>query len=177
MDNIENENKIIKYNISGRNSKREENVDSENNINSEEKKKYRNDSDNNLNENLHHNTPKLDSINNPEIDSKNKNGDNNFIEEDNEDEYFRQCQNRRQKNDDKRNSDYIKNINNTISHSKFGNLLRGSLNIKIYILNTCCGVNFEVSYTDTIKDLKMKIYKQIENDPRFKLNYKSLGGK
>lgn len=78
--------------------------------------------------------------------------------------------------EDKRNSEYIKNINNTISHSKFANKLRGTLNIKVYILSQSKPFDFEVSYTDTIKDLKLKIYKHIEKDPRFKLNYKSLDG-
>ena len=101
---------------------------------------------------------------------------NKYLDDDEEDEIFRQCQNRRDKMDDKRNSEYIKNIHNTISHSKFANKLRGTLNVKIYILNQNKPFTFEVSYTDTIKDLKLKIYRQIEKDPRFKLNYRSLDG-
>ena len=105
-----------------------------------------------------------------------KDADSNKYLDDDEDEIFRQCQNRRDKMDDKRNSEYIKNIHNTISHSKFANKLRGTLNVKIYILNQNKPFTFEVSYTDTIKDLKLKIYRQIEKDPRFKLNYRSLDG-
>ncbi len=113
----------------------------------------------------------------PPADNKNEDQvDNKYLEDEEEEEFFRQCQNRRQKMEDKRNSDYIKNIHNTISHSKFANKLRGTLNVKIYILNHNKPFTFEVSYTDTIKDLKLKIYKQIEKDSRFKLNYKSLDG-
>lgn len=101
---------------------------------------------------------------------------NKYLEDEDEDEYFRQCQNRRNKMEDQRNNDYINNMHNTISHSKFANKLRGTLNIKIYILNNNKPITFEVSYTDTIKDLKHKIYKQIENDSRFKLNFRSLDG-
>lgn len=114
----------------------------------------------------------------PPADNKNENksSDNKYLEDDEEEEFFRQCQNRRQKMEDKRNSEYINNIHNTISHSKFANKLRGTLNVKIYILNQNKPFTFEVSYTDTIKDLKLKIFKQIEKDPRFKLNYRSLEG-
>lgn len=113
----------------------------------------------------------------PPADDKNESqNENRYLEDEEEEEFFRQCQNRRQKMEDKRNSDYIKNIHNTISHSKFADKLRGTLNVKIYILNQDKPFTFEVSYTDTIKDLKLKIYKQIEKDSRFKLKYKSLDG-
>ena len=43
---------------------------------------------------------------------------------------FKQIENRRQKLKDNRNSQYIKNINNTISHSKFANKLLEQLRLK-----------------------------------------------
>jgi len=114
----------------------------------------------------------------PVADKKIENANTNkYLDDDEEAEIFRQCQNRRNKTEDKRNSEYISNIHNTISHSKFANKLGGTLSIKIYILNQNKPFTFEVSYTDTIKDLKLKIYKQIERDSRFKLNYRSLDGK
>jgi len=78
--------------------------------------------------------------------------------------------------EDKRNNEYFNNIHNTVAHSKFANKLRGTLKVKIYILNHNKPFNFEISYSDTIKDLKLKIYKKIENDAIFKLNYRSLDG-
>ena len=76
-------------------------------------------------------------------------------DEEEEDDYFKQIENRRQKLEDKRNSKYIKNINNTISHSKFANKLSGTVTIKVYILNTGKSIRLKCGYGDSIKDLKL----------------------
>ena len=89
---------------------------------------------------------------------------------------FRQIQNRHHIQEE-RNNNHIKKINNTISVSKIGNKFGGVLQIKVYIFNNSTHFILQVSYNDTIKDLKLKIFKQLEKDSRFKLNYKSLDGK
>lgn len=130
---------------------------------------------NNVIEEKHQNNSENKSIernDNENIEDKDK----IYLDDDEEEEFYRQCQNRRVNYEEKRNSQNIKHINNTISHSKFANKLKGSTHVKIYVLKYSKPFIFEISYTDTIKDLKLKIYKQIEKDPRFKLNYKSFDG-
>lgn len=135
-----------------------------------------------LKEEKHYNTPKDDNQvavyeNDDKFQEKAKSqSENKFLEDDEEEEMFRQYQNRRQNQDERRNSDYMNNMNHTISHSKFTNKLTGILTLKVYILTSGSYLKFQVSYTDTIKDLKSKIYKSLEKDSRYKLNYRSLDG-
>jgi len=97
-------------------------------------------------------------------------------DEEEEDDYFKQIENRRQKLEDKRNSKYIKNINNTISHSKFANKLSGTVTIKVYILNTGKSIRLKCGYGDSIKDLKLMILRNIEKDKNIKLKYHTIEG-
>lgn len=112
---------------------------------------------------------------------ENKEKRNNYIDENDneiEDEYLQQIAERRKKLEEKRKSKLSENKSHSISHhSKFSNRLKGIYNVKIYIFNSDEFKNFEVSYMDTVKDLKIKIYKDIEKDSKYKLKYKSLDGK
>ena len=89
---------------------------------------------------------------------------------------FKQIENRRQKLKDNRNSQYIKNINNTISHSKFANKLSGTVTVKVYLLNTGKSIRLQCSYSDTVKDLKFVKLRSMEKNGRFKLIFHSIDG-
>jgi len=145
---------------------------------------YSNDNDNKKNNNNHNDDDDEDDYfkqieNRRQKMEERRNSKNNKKSDDEEDEddYFKQIENRRQKIEERQNSKYIKNINNTISHSKFANKFGGTVSIKVYILNTGKSIRINCTYGDTIKDLKLMIIKNIEKDKKFKLRYNSIEGK
>ncbi len=91
-----------------------------------------------------------------------------------EDDYFRQIEQRRKKMEDSANPKIASIINNTISQSKFANKFTETTKIRIYLLNTQNYTDISVGINDTIKQLKSKVFNHLEKEGKFKLKYKII---
>lgn len=95
---------------------------------------------------------------------QNDNSDGEFEE----DEYFKQIEQRRLKMED--NNKFSSYVNNTMT-SKFGNKFGEAVKVRIYLFNTSHYMDLYITINDTIKDLKNKILSQIEKEGKHKLRH------
>jgi ribosome biogenesis protein Nip4 len=91
-----------------------------------------------------------------------------------DDDYFKQIEQRRKKMDESANPKIASIINNTISQSKFANKFTETTKIRIYLLNTQNFTDISVGINDTIKHLKTKVFNYLEKEGKVKLKYKII---
>jgi hypothetical protein len=95
------------------------------------------------------------------------------ISEEEEDEYIRQIEQRRMKNEETHNK-ISAIVSNTISNSRLANKFIETVKIRIYLLNTQNYINIPAALNETIKDLKVKILAQIIKEGKHKIKYQFI---
>jgi hypothetical protein len=90
-----------------------------------------------------------------------------------EDEYIRQIEQRRLKNEETHNK-ISALVNSTISNSRLANKFIETYKIRIYLLNTQFYINIPAAINETIKDLKVKILAQILKEGKLKIKYQFI---
>jgi phosphoribosylformylglycinamidine (FGAM) synthase PurS component len=90
-----------------------------------------------------------------------------------EDEYIRQIEQRRMKNDDTQNK-ISSIVNNTISNSRLANKFIETYKLRIYLLNSQSYIDIAVAINETIRDIKGKILAHMIKSGKYKIKYECI---
>ena len=90
-----------------------------------------------------------------------------------EDEYIKQIEQRRMKNDDTQNK-ISSIVNNAISNSKLSNKFIETYKLRIYLLNSQSYLDIAVALNETIRDIKGKILTHLITSGKYKIKYECI---